>query len=84
MMVPDDGKGFELPPSTSDLAASGKLGILGMQERVRLLAGNLDVNSEPGVGTSVVVTVPIQALSQGGRGCAAPYSALVTSNSLQS
>jgi PAS domain S-box-containing protein len=59
MIVADDGKGFDMPPSTSDLAASGKLGILGMQERVRLLGGSLAVRSEPGAGTSVVVTVPV-------------------------
>lgn len=58
MIVADDGKGFDMPPSTSDLAASGKLGILGIQERVRLLGGSLAVNSEPGAGTSVVVKVP--------------------------
>jgi signal transduction histidine kinase len=58
MIVADDGKGFDIPPSTSDLAASGKLGILGMQERVRLLGGSLAVDSEPGAGTSVVVRVP--------------------------
>jgi len=50
--------GFELPASTSDLAECGKLGIIGMQERTRLLGGTLSVHSEPGAGTTVVVTVP--------------------------
>jgi two-component system sensor histidine kinase DegS len=58
MTIADNGKGFELPASTSDVAASGKLGIMGMQERARLLGGTLAVHSEPGMGTSVVVTVP--------------------------
>jgi len=35
MTIADNGKGFELPRSTSDLATSGKLGIIGMQERTR-------------------------------------------------
>jgi PAS domain S-box-containing protein len=58
MTIADNGKGFEVPPSTSDLAPSGKLGIIGMQERARLLRGTLTVHSEPGAGTSVVVAVP--------------------------
>jgi len=56
--IADNGTGFEIPGSTSDLAECGKLGIMGMQERTRLLGGTLSVRSEPGVGTSVVVTVP--------------------------
>jgi len=58
MTIADNGKGFELAQSTSDLTASGKLGIIGMQERARLLGGTLAIHSEPGAGTSVVVTVP--------------------------
>jgi len=58
MTIVDNGKGFELAQSTSDLTASGKLGIIGMQERARLLGGTLAIHSEPGAGTSVVVTVP--------------------------
>jgi PAS domain S-box-containing protein len=63
MIVADNGNGFEPPRSTSDLAASGKLGIIGMQERVRLLGGTLAVHSEPGAGTRVLVTVPAEASS---------------------
>jgi PAS domain S-box-containing protein len=63
MIVADNGDGFELPRSTSDLAASGKLGIIGMQERVRLLGGTLAVHSEPGAGTRVLVAVPAEASS---------------------
>jgi len=58
LVIADNGRGFELPQDIGDLAASGKLGIVGMQERVRLLGGTLAVRSEPGSGTSVVVTVP--------------------------
>jgi len=63
MAVADNGSGYEIPSSTSDLAASGKLGIIGMQERARLLGGTLVVNSEPGTGTRVLVTVPAEASS---------------------
>jgi two-component system sensor histidine kinase DegS len=55
--IADNGKGFDVPQGISDLAASGKLGIIGMQERVRLLGGTLAIHSEAGVGTGLVVTV---------------------------
>ncbi len=58
MTVADNGKGFSLPRTTSDLAALGKLGVLGMQERARLLGGSLTVESEPDEGTRIVVSAP--------------------------
>jgi PAS domain S-box-containing protein len=61
--IADNGVGFDQPASTSDLAECGKLGIIGMQERTRLLGGTLSVHSESGVGTSVVVKVPGETLS---------------------
>ncbi len=58
MTIKDDGKGFKAPAHTGDLAASGKLGLIGMYERARLLGGTLVVQSEPGRGTAVVVSIP--------------------------
>jgi signal transduction histidine kinase len=58
MTVADNGNGFEPPPTTGDLAASGKLGVIGMQERARLLGGTINMESKPGEGTKVMVTVP--------------------------
>jgi len=59
LAVADNGKGFDVPRSVSDLAANGKLGVIGMEERVRILGGTLALRSEPGAGTCVVVTVPV-------------------------
>jgi len=53
----DNGRGFELPDMLSDFAAEGKLGLIGMQERTRLLGGKLLVKSWAGRGTTVVVEV---------------------------
>ena len=57
LTVSDDGRGFELPDMLSDFAAEGKLGLIGMQERTRLLGGKLLVKSWAGRGTTVVVEV---------------------------
>jgi two-component system sensor histidine kinase DegS len=59
LIITDNGKGFEVPVRISDLSSIGKLGLIGMQERVRLLGGVLEVKSEPGKGTSVIVEAPI-------------------------
>ena len=57
LTVSDNGRGFELPDILSDFAAEGKLGLIGMQERTRLLGGKLLVRSWVGRGTTVVVEV---------------------------
>ncbi len=59
MTVQDDGKGFKPPTPVNHLAAMGKLGVIGMYERARLLGGTLVVQSEPGQGTKVIVNAPI-------------------------
>jgi signal transduction histidine kinase len=58
MTIQDNGVGFIPPALTGDLAATGKLGLVGMQERVRLLQGTLAVESQPGVGAKVTVNAP--------------------------
>ena len=67
--VDDNGQGFELPDRTGDLAATGKLGLIGMHERARLLDGTLLIESEPGRGTTVIadVAVPSVPTDEGGR-----------------
>jgi two-component system, NarL family, sensor histidine kinase DegS len=59
VIVSDNGAGFTVPEKISDLSRSNKLGLVGMEERVRLLGGTLEIHSEPGKGTSVTVTAPI-------------------------
>ena len=56
--VSDNGQGFELQGSMDDLPRIGQLGLMGMQERVWLLGGSIEVNSEPGKGTDLKVDVP--------------------------
>jgi signal transduction histidine kinase len=50
--IRDDGAGFD-PTTDTD-----GFGLLGMQERVELLGGTLRVESAPGEGTTVRVTLP--------------------------
>ncbi len=57
--VEDNGRGFKQPDRTDELAATGKLGLIGMYERARLLGGTLTVHSKLGEGTTIVVDVPV-------------------------
>lgn len=58
VLVEDDGVGFDegIPPSQR---GGGGLGLRGMRERAALLSGSLVVESAPGEGTSIRVTIPI-------------------------
>lgn len=56
MEVTDNGIGF----STKNIGKqTGKYGLIGLQERVRLVGGKITIESIPGEGTKLVITVPI-------------------------
>jgi len=63
MVVQDNGRGFRLTGGLSELANRGKLGLLGMHERARLLGGSLEVRTAPGKGTTIMVELPRGAIS---------------------
>jgi signal transduction histidine kinase len=57
--IEDDGIGFD-PVSVTEADARGRgLGLMGMRERVDLLGGTFHLDSSPGAGTVVLLTVPI-------------------------
>jgi two-component system sensor histidine kinase DegS len=56
--VNDNGKGFNVQETMNTLTQTGKLGLIGMQERARLLGGELEFDSSPGKGTRVTFTLP--------------------------
>ena len=58
LVINDNGKGFDMPSRTSDLVLSGRLGIIGMRERARLVGGTMVVQSVAGVGTTITLRMP--------------------------
>jgi signal transduction histidine kinase len=56
--VTDDGAGFEVERTLVEAARRGRLGLVGMGERVRLLGGRLDVDSRRGGPTTIAVALP--------------------------
>ena len=57
--VVDNGVGFSVPSVSGDFTASGQLGLISMQERAELLGGRLEIQSSPGEGTRVTISVPV-------------------------
>jgi signal transduction histidine kinase len=54
LIIEDDGEGFDpqdIPP--------GRFGLVGLNERAHMLGGNLILESSPGGGTRLEITIPI-------------------------
>ncbi len=54
LIIADDGRGFE--PSQ---IPRGRYGLIGLNERVKLLGGHFHVRSNPGAGTRLEIAVPL-------------------------
>ena len=53
LIVYDDGRGFE-----PDKIPKGRYGLIGLNERVKLLGGSLKVQSSPGAGARIEAAIP--------------------------
>jgi signal transduction histidine kinase len=58
MIVEDDGKGFEL--EKVNRGANTRFGLLGIRERLTLIHGRLEIESEPGAGTTLILRAPLK------------------------
>jgi len=58
--IQDNGKGFRALETLVDKDRDG-YGLLGMKERVELLNGQFNIQSEPGQGTDIKINIPIQS-----------------------
>src|SRR6185436_18696370 len=59
LQIRDNGRGFE--SKNMEASKRGHFGLLGIKERVASQFGVLSVDSAPGRGTRLLVTIPIQA-----------------------
>jgi signal transduction histidine kinase len=55
--VSDNGDGFKRSQITAE--CSPGLGLIGMQERAKVLGGNCEISSRPGFGTTLQVQIPL-------------------------
>ena len=58
LAVADDGIGFD-PAMLPKIQARGRLGLVGIRERVERLRGRLELISQPQQGTELLVTIPL-------------------------
>jgi two-component system NarL family sensor kinase len=61
LIVADNGRGFDAdqPSAPGPGAPAHGFGLIGMQERARLLNGVMSISSCPGAGAQIEVTIPI-------------------------
>jgi len=58
LTIADDGIGFDVQELFQSKNVDYRLGLLGIEERISLFAGTLNVNSSPGKGTTLRIIFP--------------------------
>jgi PAS domain S-box-containing protein len=59
LVVEDDGSGFDVPAARERASRGHSLGLLGMEERVVLAGGSIELVSRPGHGTRLAARFPL-------------------------
>jgi signal transduction histidine kinase len=59
LIVEDNGRGFSLPDNGPTGEAVQHFGLIGMRERLALANGTLEIETAPGAGTTLFITVPL-------------------------
>lgn len=61
LKITDDGVGFEVQAAREKAARGASIGLLGMEERVLLLGGKVEIDSAPGQGTVICARFPFKS-----------------------
>ena len=67
LSVRDDGGGFDPESARRRAHAGGSLGLAGMEERIAIAGGSIELRSQPGHGTVLLATFPIDRAGGQGR-----------------
>ncbi len=60
LVVDDDGAGINKDYEEDDVQPKHRLGLAGIQERALLLGGDCKIESRPGKGTKIIVSIPVK------------------------
>ncbi|HEX7972891.1 MAG TPA: ATP-binding protein [Anaerolineales bacterium] len=61
LVIRDNGIGFDVQAVRGRAPTDSSLGLLGMQERVQLIGGQIEIRSDPEQGTEIRATFPLAA-----------------------
>jgi signal transduction histidine kinase len=59
IFIKDHGQGFDVKQVKARYDQQGSLGLINMQERAEVVQGRLKIQSEPGHGTTIILTLPL-------------------------
>ncbi|MDP2727928.1 MAG: ATP-binding protein, partial [Dehalococcoidia bacterium] len=59
VIIADNGKSFRAAEALRPWHKEAGVGLLGMQERVTLFGGTLNIDSSPGQGTKITIEIPL-------------------------
>jgi len=57
--IRDNGKGFDVSKVVEGARSVERLGLSGMKDRAETLGGTMNIDSAPGAGTAVALTLPL-------------------------
>jgi len=60
LKVTDDGSGFQFDPEAPDPGMHDHFGLLSIKERTELLKGLFNIESAPGKGTKISISIPVK------------------------
>jgi signal transduction histidine kinase len=58
--IKDQGVGFEVQSVQERQSQNGNVGLVSIKERLSLLGGHMQIDSQVGQGTEVTVVIPLQ------------------------
>ncbi len=58
VLIKDDGKGFDVDKVMSSYEQRGSLGMINLRERTESVGGEMSMDSAPGHGTTIQLTIP--------------------------
>lgn len=61
IVISDEGRGFD--PTTLSVKQEGGFGLFSIRERLDLFSGRMEIQSAPGQGTHITLTVPVGVVS---------------------
>ncbi|MBW2450566.1 MAG: PAS domain S-box protein [Deltaproteobacteria bacterium] len=65
LRINDDGKGFDIQKRLTGIVEERRMGIRSMKERVKLLKGDMDIQSKPDQGTKILIKFPYYGKKNG-------------------